>query len=72
MCILSAIKRFESVGVIKELPTLYDLLRLFTLFSDAGASMLQISPKTLRESVIKVKKKRKRGCWVIQHFGGSV
>lgn len=53
MCILNAIKRFESVGVIKELPTPFDLIRLFTLFSDAGASMLQISPKTLWESEIK-------------------
>lgn len=60
MCILSAIKRFESVGVIKESPTLVDLIRLFTLFSDAGASTLQISPKTLLESVIKSKKKRER------------
>lgn len=71
MCMLSAIKRFESVGVIKELPTPFDLIRLFTLFSDAGASILQISPKTLRGSVIK-SKKRERGCWVIQHFVGSV
>lgn len=61
MCILDIIKRFVSALVIQELPTQFDLIGLFTQFSDAGVSMLQSSPKTLLESLIKSKTKGERG-----------